>query len=300
MPKDTKSNKSLKKTKNTKNSKKINKKPTKAIGKNTVRHKVRRAKLINLNVFSKVNRDFSVGNDIQPKRDLTRYVKWPRYIRLQRQKRILLQRLRVPPAINQFSKTLDKNLATQLFKFIGKYKPEERAAKIKRIKEEAKSRLKLANEAKKAGKKKNLVSTKKPKKNFASIKFGINNVTNLIERKKAKLVIIAHDVDPIEIVVWLPALCRKLGVPYVIVKGKSRVGAVIGKKTATALVVKDVREEDETEFATLLQAIKENYTEKIEGGLRQWGGCKLGQKATRIAKAKEDARRAATLTKRTD
>lgn len=29
---------------------------------------------------------------------------------------------------------------------------------------------------------------------------------------------IAHDVDPIELVVWLPALCRKMNVPYCIVK----------------------------------------------------------------------------------
>jgi hypothetical protein len=43
------------------------------------------------------------------KRDLTRFVKWPKYVRIQRQKRIILQRLKVPPMINQFSYTLDKN-----------------------------------------------------------------------------------------------------------------------------------------------------------------------------------------------
>lgn len=37
---------------------------------------------------------------------------------------------------------------------------------------------------------------------------------------------IAHDVDPIELVVWLPALCRKMEIPYCIVKGKARLGAV--------------------------------------------------------------------------
>ncbi len=46
------------------------------------------------------------------------------------------------------------------------------------------------------------------------------------EQGKAQLVVIAHDVDPIELVVWLPALCRKMGVPYAIVKGKSRLGSV--------------------------------------------------------------------------
>ena len=34
-------------------------------------------------------------------------------------------------------------------------------------------------------------------------------MTTLVENKMAKLVVIAHDVDPIELVCWLPALCRK-------------------------------------------------------------------------------------------
>lgn len=63
----------------------------------------------------------SAGQDIRPKTDLTRFVKWPQYVRLQRQKVILHQRLKVPPAIAQFSHTLDKNTATQLFKLLNKY-----------------------------------------------------------------------------------------------------------------------------------------------------------------------------------
>ena len=55
------------------------------------------------------------GQDIQPPRDLTRFVKWPAYVRVQRQRVILNQRLKVPPAIAQFSNTLDKNTATALF-----------------------------------------------------------------------------------------------------------------------------------------------------------------------------------------
>ena len=62
-----------------------------------------------------------IGQDIQPQRDLTRFVKWPEYVRLQRQKVILHQRLKVPPAIAQFSHTLDKNTATQLFKLLNKW-----------------------------------------------------------------------------------------------------------------------------------------------------------------------------------
>merc|ERR1712105_551477 len=47
-------------------------------------------------------RNFEIGQHIQPKRDLSRFVKWPKYIRLQRQKTVLQTRLKIPPAINQF------------------------------------------------------------------------------------------------------------------------------------------------------------------------------------------------------
>ena len=39
-------------------------------------------------LFEKRPKNFGIGQDIQPKRDLTRFVKWPRYIRLQRQRAI--------------------------------------------------------------------------------------------------------------------------------------------------------------------------------------------------------------------
>lgn len=61
------------------------------------------------------------------------------------------------------------------------------------------------------------------------------HVIGLVEQKKANLVIIADDVDPIELVVFLPALCRKMGIPCVIVKGKARLGAVVGRKTSAVV-----------------------------------------------------------------
>ena len=59
-------------------------------------------------LFEKRPRNFGIGQDIQPKRDLSRFVRWPKYIRLQRQKAVLQTRLKVPPPINQFSQALDK------------------------------------------------------------------------------------------------------------------------------------------------------------------------------------------------
>ena len=56
-------------------------------------------------------------------------MRWPKYVRIQRQRRVLNQRLKVPPALNRFTKTLDKNGATTLFKLLLKYRPEDKAAK---------------------------------------------------------------------------------------------------------------------------------------------------------------------------
>ncbi len=57
--------------------------------------KEKKPKTVKSSLIEKKSRNFSIGNDIQPKRDLTRYVKWPKYINLQRKKRVLLQRLKV-------------------------------------------------------------------------------------------------------------------------------------------------------------------------------------------------------------
>lgn len=61
-------------------------------------------------MFEKRPKQFGIGGALPPKKDLTRFVKWPHVVRIQRQRRILKQRLKVPPAVNQFTKTLDKNL----------------------------------------------------------------------------------------------------------------------------------------------------------------------------------------------
>ena len=44
-----------------------------------------------------------------------------------------------------------------------------------------------------------------------------------------------------QLVMFLPALCRKMGVPYCIVKNKSRLGRVCRRKTTSCLAVTSVR-----------------------------------------------------------
>jgi large subunit ribosomal protein L7Ae len=79
------------------------------------------------------------------------------------------------------------------------------------------------------------------KKKPVVVKYGLNHITTLIETGKAQLVVIAHDVDPIELVVWLPALCKKMGVPYAIVKVRHRTGSVKGTQAGTSVPLKSAR-----------------------------------------------------------
>jgi large subunit ribosomal protein L7Ae len=227
-------------------------------------------------LFVKNPRDFRIGRDIRPSPDLSRYVKWPRYVRLQRQRAILKKRLKVPPAINQFTNTLDKNQASSLLKLLSKYRPESKEEKKRRLTAKAKDEAK--GKAVKDG--------DKPK----VVKYGINHVTTLVEEKKAKLVVIAHDVDPVELVVWLPALCRKMDIPYCIIKGKGRLGHIVYKKTAAALAVTEVRKEDLAAFQQLSSNFRIKYNDAAAADrLRKprWGGGIMGVKAMHIVRKRE-------------
>ncbi|TQS34578.1 hypothetical protein Golomagni_05031 [Golovinomyces magnicellulatus] len=226
-------------------------------------------------LLEKRTRNYGIGQSIQPRRNLSRMVKWPEYIRLQRQKKILNLRLKVPPAIAQFQNVLDRNTASKTFSLLNKYRPENKVQKKERLLKEA-TAIKEGN---------NEDVSKKP----YVVKYGLNHVVGLIENKKASLVIIANDVDPIELVIFLPALCRKMGVPYAIIKGKARLGTVVHKKTAAVLAITEVRSEDKTELSKLIQAIKEGYSEKYEEAKRHWGGGIMGAKAN----ARMDKRRRA-------
>jgi len=212
-------------------------------------------------------------------------------VRLQRQKRVLYQRLRVPPAINQFTHTLSKAHAVQLFALLDKYKPESPSEKRKRQREAAKaiakddkekekeqqerkekSKQKAKEKAKAKAKKKEGQKPQRP-----TIKYGLNHVTHLVENKHAQLVIIAHDVEPIELVIHLPALCRKLEIPYAIVKSKSRLGRVVRKKTATSLALTEVKKEHQKQLDSLKQIFLEHFNSNKDVA-KAWGGKKLGRR----------------------
>jgi large subunit ribosomal protein L7Ae len=227
-------------------------------------------------LIEKRAKNFGIGNNVQPKRDLSRFVKWPKNVRLQRQRRILYQRLRTPPMINMFTRSVDKNTATELFKMLNKYRPETREQKQERIEAAAKEQ--------EAGGAKDQKTTK-----HHHVKCGINHIARLVEQKKATMVMIAHDVDPIELVIWLPTLCRKMDVPFCIVKGKARLGAVVHKKTATALAFTGVRKEDEGAMAKLVDSVRSNFNDRYDD-FKKWSGGKInGAKSQERTRQKEKA-----------
>lgn len=237
-------------------------------------------------LFPAKPRPSRIGGAIRPKgRDLSRFVKWPRYVRIQRQRAVLYQRLKVPPAVNQFTKAIGKNEAMTVFTLLNKYRPETPAAKKQRIKEAAAT-------AASGG-----ASTAKVPN---QIKFGLKHVTTLVEEKKAALVLIACDVDPIELVLWLPSLCRKMEVPFMIVKDKARLGALVHQKTATVVALTAVDKGDSAQLKLLQNLATEKFNNNSDL-LRKWGGGVMGLKTQakleKRAKAMaiEEAKKAASL-----
>jgi large subunit ribosomal protein L7Ae len=93
-----------------------------------------------------------------------------------------------------------------------------------------------------------------------SLRRGTNEVTKLVERGQAKLVVIAEDVQPEEVVAHIPVLCEEKGVPYVYVSAKQDLGTSSGLKVPTATVAvldpgraKPVNDELVTKVAELIK-----------------------------------------------
>lgn len=60
------------------------------------------------------------------------------------------------------------------------------------------------------------------------VKKGTNETTKTIERGVSKLVVIAEDVEPPEVVAHLPILCEERNSAYVFVPSKQQLGQALG------------------------------------------------------------------------
>jgi len=73
-------------------------------------------------------------------------------------------------------------------------------------------------------------------KSTGKVKKGVNETTKAVERATAKLVVIAEDVNPPEIIAFLPMLCEEKNTPYIYVPAKKELGTAAGLKVGTAAV----------------------------------------------------------------
>lgn len=65
---------------------------------------------------------------------------------------------------------------------------------------------------------------------------GTNEVTKQVERGAAKLVLMAEDVSPEEILAHVPLLCEEKGIPYGYVPTRTELGNAAGLSVSTAAI----------------------------------------------------------------
>ena len=168
------------------------------------------------------------------KKDLTRFVKWPAYMKIQRQRQLLYKKLKIPPVINSFIRLPDKKLTK---KVMDTFFP---GGKFLENLSEASSLGWIDNPNPKVILKsipKEVSDTSKFKICEKYIQTGLRKVVNSIRKGKALFVIISYDVNPIEIIIWLPFLCKKYKIPFSIISNKKMLGSKFGLLQSSCAVI---------------------------------------------------------------
>lgn len=71
-------------------------------------------------------------------------------------------------------------------------------------------------------------------KQSGRVRKGTNETTKAIERGISKLVVIAEDVEPPEVVAHLPILCAERNTPFIFVPSKQQLGMSLGIDVGSA------------------------------------------------------------------
>ncbi|KAI5181662.1 large subunit ribosomal protein L7Ae [Nematocida sp. AWRm80] len=162
---------------------------------------------------------------------------------IRKKKAALEAALITPPAIEQFKQQMNTELKDKIEEIFMRYRPESPEDKAARLEK---------GEEKKQG----------PK-----VLFGIGEVVKSIERKRAKLVLIANNVDPLVVVLFLPALCKKMGVSYAIYDAKERLGAIVRRKSAACLALEEVV----PGLEPLITEVNEQFSDRYQETMKTWG-----------------------------
>ncbi|KAI5159847.1 large subunit ribosomal protein L7Ae [Nematocida ausubeli] len=158
-----------------------------------------------------------------------------------KKKTALESALKCPPAIHQFKQKISEDLKDKIEEVFKRYRPENPEEKAERVEQ---------------GKDKKV-----------SIIFGIRQIVKSIEQKKAKLVLIANDVDPLVVVLFLPSLCKKMGVSYAIYDSKNKLGALVGRKSAACIALNEMV----PGLQELVTEVDEEFSEKYAENMKKWG-----------------------------
>ena len=132
-------------------------------------------------------------------------------------------------------------------------------------------------------------------KGSGQIRKGTNEATKAIERGEAKLVVIAADVDPEEIVMHLPVLCGEKSIPYTFVSEKALLGKAAGLGVGTSAVAVTKAGAAEEQLREVITKVRE-----LTGGTSTPGTAaadKKEEKAKAAADKKEEKAKAAAAKK---
>jgi len=84
---------------------------------------------------------------------------------------------------------------------------------------------------------------------------GANEATKHVERGQAKLVVMAEDVTPEEILAHMPILCEEKKIPYTYVPSKEELGNAAGLGVPTAAIAIVTPGKDKESIDTLVKKI---------------------------------------------
>ncbi|RSH88543.1 RNA binding protein snu13 [Apiotrichum porosum] len=95
---------------------------------------------------------------------------------------------------------------------------------------------------------------------YKQLKKGANEATKTLNRGISEIIVMAGDVEPIEIVLHLPLLCEDKNVPYVFVPSKTALGRACG--VSRPVIAVSITTNEARELSSQIQALK-NEVEKL-------------------------------------
>ena len=93
-------------------------------------------------------------------------------------------------------------------------------------------------------------------KSSGKIKKGTNEVTKAIEKQTAKLVLVASDVNPAEIVMHLPLLAKEKDIPCITTATKEELGAAAGLGVGTSSIAVIEEGDAKEQLKKVLESLK--------------------------------------------